>query len=194
MTTTIAGQLVRSARRYRGLSGRELARQAHASQAGLVEVERGPKDATTQRLDRLLRPLGYQVTVLPTRLGTAAQAAEEVATYLDGGDTDSAQRVLWQLSADLTAADPALRVALAVTPAAPTGDARYDALLAGIVDHALSADRLPRPRWLDEPGRFLAAPWDAEPVPALRAAARSATPPAIAAHGVYLDAIELVNV
>jgi transcriptional regulator with XRE-family HTH domain len=174
MNPTIAGQLVKSARRYRGLSGRELARRARASQAGLVEVERGPKDATTQRLDRLLRPLGYQVTVLPTRLGTAAQAAEEVATYLEAGDADSAQRVLWQLSADLAAADPALRVALAVTPAAPTGDPRYDALLAGIVDHALSADRLPAPAgWTS-----LAGCWQSRgmPSPSLRCVPRHGPP------------------
>ena len=145
MATTIAGHLVRSARRYRGVSGRELARKAHASQAGLVEVERGPKDATTERLDRLLQALGYQVTTLPTRLGTAAQAAEQISEFLERGDQDGALRVIWQLAADLAAADPALRVALAVTPPAQTGDSRHDALLAGVVDHALSSAHLPRP-------------------------------------------------
>ena len=193
MTATIAGQLVRSARRYRGVSGRELARTAHASQAGLVEVERGPKDATTERLDRLLRPLGYQVTTLPTRLGTAAQAAEQLSAFLERGDHEGALRVVWQLAADLAAADPALRVALAVTPPAQTDDSRLDALLAGVVDHALSSAHLPRPQWLDEPWRTLVEPWDVEPVPALRAAARAATPDAIAVHGVFLDAAELVN-
>ncbi len=193
MAGTIAGQLIRSARRYRGVSGRELARTAHASQAGLVEVERGPKDATTERLDRLLAPLGYRLTTLPTRLGTAAQAGDEVRAFLARGDRDGALRVIWQMAADLAAAEPALRVALAVTPPAPTGDGRYDALLAGVVDHSLSGADLPRPPWLDESWRTLAEPWDVDPVPVLRAAARAATPDAIAAHGVFLDAAELVD-
>ncbi len=135
------------------------------------------------------------MTTLPTRLGTAALAVEQVSAFLERGDHDGALRVVWQLdgTADLAAADPALRVALAVTPPASAGDARHDAVLAGVVDHALSSAHLPRPHWLDEPWRTLVEPWDVEPVPALRAAARVATPDAIAAHGVFLDADELVN-
>jgi len=131
--------------------------------------------------------------ILPTRLGTAAQAAEQISAFLERGDHDGALRVVWQLATDLAAADPALRVSLAVTPPAPTGDSRHDALLAGVVDHALSSAHLPRPHWLDESWRTLVEPWDVEPVPALRAAARAATPGAIVAHGVFLDAAELEN-
>jgi hypothetical protein len=190
---SIAADLVGSARRYRGRSGRWLARAAGGSQAGLLELEHGDKDATTARLDRLLRPLGYQLTALPTRLGTAATAAEDIRGFLARGDEDGALRTVWHLADDLAAAEPALRVALCVTPPAGTGDPRFDALVAGVVDHLLTHDHLPRPPWLAEDWRTLTEPWDVEPVPALQARARTLTPGSIAAHGVYLDPSELVN-
>jgi len=190
---TVAAELLRSARRYRGVAGRALARSARASQAGLLEVEQGDKDATSDRLDRLLRPLGYQLSVLPTRLGTAAAAAEDVFRVRDVGDEETALRSVWQLAADLQAAEPALRVALCVAPPASTGAARFDALIAGVVDHILAEGGLPRPSWLSEPWRTLGEPWDVEPVPSLREAARSRTSDVLARHGVYLDVDELVN-
>jgi len=186
-----AAHLLGSARRYRCVSGRALARAANASQPGVVDVERGRTDATTGRLDKLLRPLGYSLTVLPTRRGTVADAAEQVRAFTDEGRPDAALRVVWQLAADLSTPDLALRVALCIAPPASTGSPRLDALLAAVADHALTA--LPRPSWLDESWRTLAEPWDVEPVPALRAAARAATPARIAIHGVFLDAAELVN-
>ena len=190
---TVASRLLSSARRYRGVSGRALARQTSSSQAGLVEVEGGITDATTDRLDKLLRALDYQVTTLPTRRGTAAGASEEIRGFVEEGNVDAAYRVVLQLADDLASSNPALRVALCVTPPAPTGDAGFDALVAGVVDHLLTQDRLPLPEWVGEDTRSLAEPWDIEPVPSLRAAARRRTPEALRRHGVYLDPAELVN-
>ena len=189
----IAATLLSSARRYRAISGRALARKTGSSQAGLVAIERGSADATTSRLDDVLRAMGYQLATLPTRLGTAAAAAEAVRDYLVRGLQDAALRAVLQLAADLDAAEPALRVALCVTPPAPTGDTRFDALLAGVVEHRLGADGLPLPAWLGEASRSLPEPWDVEPVPALREAARERTPDALRRHGVFLDPAELVN-
>jgi hypothetical protein len=193
VSVSVAATLLSSARRYRAVSGRALARETASSQAGLVDVEKGHSDATTERLDRILHALGYQVTTLPTRLGTAVAAGEDIRRYVRAGNRDAAFRVVLQLAADLGSADPALRVALCVTPPAPTGDARFDALLAGVVDHVLTDDALPLPRWISESSRGLAEPWDVEPVPTLQAAARRRTPEALRRHGVFLDPAELVN-
>ena len=189
----LAAGLLSSARRHRNVSGRALARSASCSQAGLVDLENGNSDATTDRLDRVLACLGYQVTVLPTRLGTAAAAGEDVRWFLRAKNFDAAFRAVWQLADDLGRADAALRVALCVTPPAPTGDPRFDALIAGIVEYLLSGKGLPLPTWLSEDSRRLGEPWDVEPVPSLQASARSRTPAALARHGVFLDPMELVN-
>ena len=190
---SVAATLLASARRYRGVSGRALARQTASSQAGLVGVENGTADATTGRLDRILRALDYQVIALPTRLGTASDAGEDIRRYLELGNEDAAFRVVLQLASDLTRADPALRVALCVTPPATSGSGNFDALLAGIVEWKLSKDALPIPLWVGEGARTLSEPWDVEPVPALQEAARQRTPDALRRHGVYLDPAELVD-
>jgi len=157
-------------------------------------VENGRADATVTRLDKLLASLDFQLSILPTRLRPALLAADDVRSALALADERTALREVVQLSDDLQRADPATRVALVVAPPATTGQARYDALLAAVVDVILSRDGLPRPAWLDEPSRALGDPWDLEPVPALRSAARAVTPPAAARHGIYLDPAELVSV
>jgi hypothetical protein len=124
---------------------------------------------------------------------TAAAAAVEVRERLDAGDENDARRVVWQYAAHLIAADPAERAALAADPPDPTGDERFDALLAAVVDHLLTVVGVPVPPWVEEPWRFLAVPRDVEPVPALREAARAVTPATIRQHGVWLDPSELIN-
>ena len=190
---SVAATLLSSARRYRGVSGRALARQTASSQAGLVGVENGTADATTERLDRILRALDYQVVALPTRLGTASDAGEDIRRYLEVGNEDAAFRVVLQFATDLTRADHALRVALCVTPPALSGNPKFDALLAGTVEWKLSTDDLPIPLWVGEGARTLSEPWDVEPVPGLQEAARKRTPDALRRHGVYLDPAELVD-
>lgn len=188
-----ASELLESSRRATGLSRRELARRAGSSGPGLADVAHGRKDATVDRLDGLLSQLGYQVACLPTRRVTAAVAGEDVRERLERGDEANALRVVWQLAADLQEVEPALRVALMVAPPAPTGDARFDALLAGVGEYLLALDRLPVPSWVTRPDRVLAQSWDVEPVEALRAKARLATPRELRRHGVFLDPAELVN-
>lgn len=190
---TIAGTLISSAREYRGVSGRALAQQAGTSQPTLVAIERGRTDVTSERLDRLLRPLGYRLTALPTRLGTAADCAERVGLRLAQGDVANAERTVLQFAADLQHADLPLRVALCITPPASSGDPRFDAYIAAVVEWSLSEYALLRPQWLDDPSRSLAIPWDIERVPVLQAEARRVTPDAFIRHGVYLDPINLVD-
>jgi transcriptional regulator with XRE-family HTH domain len=189
----VGGQLIGAARRYRGVSGRALAAQTQSSQTALSELERGEEDATSARLDRLLRPLGYQLSVIPSRLGTAVEAAEGVREHLLDRNEERAKRSVWQLAADLQDADPALRVALCITPPAPTTSPRYDALIAAVCDYLLTDSHLPIPTWVHEPWRTLDTPWDVESVPSLRKRARELTPTVIGSHGVFLNPGELMN-
>jgi len=190
---TLAGDLLESGRRLRGVSRRELARRTGASAPGLADVAAGRKDATTARLDSLLRALDLQLALLPGRRSTAVGTGEEVRELVAVADERSAYRAVRQLAIDLAAVEPALRVALAVTPPPPTGDRRFDALLAAVVDDCLGSDGLPIPQWVSAEDRSLDEPWDVEPVAVLRPAARAATPEAFARRGIYLDPVDLVD-
>lgn len=188
-----ASALLRTARQRRGVSQRQLALAAGDSQPGIAAIESGAHDTTLSRIEHLLAPLGQRLTLLPTRSRPAWEAAASVAAALARSDLNSAWREIIQLSDDLVREPPAIRVALAVSPPLPVGDRRYDALLAGIVDHRLTEDGLPRPDWLDDPHFSLDQAWDVEVLPELRASARANTPGAIARHGVYLAAAELAS-
>lgn len=188
-----ASSLLRASRRASGLSQRALARVARVAQPRIATVESGAFDTSVARLERLVAATGGRVTVLPTRARPVWEASLAIGRAIDEGDEATAFREVIQVSDDLACAEGAVRVALAVAPAVPCGDARYDALLAGVVDYWLVADRLPRPEWLAQPAWTLAEPWDVEPVPGLRAAARRATPRPIARHGVFLAASELAS-
>ncbi len=189
-----AASLLRSARGSHGLSQRALADRARVAQPRIADIEAGQHDTTVRRLEHLLATLGQRIAVLPTLSRPACEAALAIATELASNSDRHAWREVIQLSDDLAGASPAVRVALSVTEPAPTGDHRYDALVAAIVDHWLTTDRLPLPEWVRTPQRTLTEPWHVEPLASLRPAARKATPKAIVRHGIYLAASELESV
>jgi hypothetical protein len=80
---------------------------------------------------------------------------------------------------------------LAVTPPSTVGDARWDALLAAVVEHDL--DGLPIPGWVHEPQR-VTEEWFVDDVPALAARTRRRTPAAFRRHGIWIDRAELASV
>ena len=189
-----ASALLRAARSNRGISQRALAHAAGIHQPRIAALESATEDATVDRLAKLLRALGTQLTLVPSNLRAVWAAADDVRRALAEHDERSAWREIIQLNDDLRAADAATCVTLAVTPPALTGHAHFDALLAAITDAALTDRRLSRPAWLDDERWRLTESWDVEDVPALQQAARRSTPKAIRRHGIYLDRAVLESV
>ena len=150
---------------------------------------------TVGTLERLVRSAGYQLIVIPTRLATAASTADAVKRFIAQGSTDGPFRAVIQLADDLAHSAGALRSALAITPPAPSGDTRYDAFIAGVVETRLSEQGLALPTWVNEAPR-LSEPWFVDEWSAEERAQSTinATPPPLRKRGVILDASELVSV
>jgi len=182
-----AATILRTARLNKGLSQRALAKECNVSQPAIARVESAVEQATLERLESWLRPLGSRITLVPFRTRTVWEAVEVIRDELAHDGFRHAIREVVQLADDLRSADPATRVALCINPPSTTGDQRFDALVAGITDEILSWDALPRPTWISDLRWYLQEPWDVEDVPALQQEARDATPPNIAQHGVFLD-------
>ena len=191
--SSAAALLVRQARLSSGMSQRALAERAGDHQPNVAAIESGARDAYVATVDRLVRAAGGRLSVLPTTTAPVAEVAIEVAELLRAGKERLAYRTVLGLHDDLVRAHPALRVALCVAPAPPTGDRNYDALLAAVVDHDLERDGLPVPPWVSDPGRN-AGGWWFEDLAELRGTVRRRTPPAFARHGVWLDRGELESV
>lgn len=189
--TQVAAQLVRTARRGAGLTQRALADRARISGSAVADVERSAHDPGSESLERLLEATGHRLCALPTTSSPAATWADLIFRELRSsrGSHAVAFRALIGLSDELAAASKPLRVALCVAVPAPCGDERYDAAIAGLVEHYLSKDRLPVPDWVGEPRRILAEPWRASPY-----TDRSEVPKALVRHGVWLAEEDLASV
>lgn len=187
----IAAQLVRTARRSSGLSQRDLAERAKVFASAVADVERCAHDPGSAALERLLGAAGYRLCALPTSSSPVAAWADFIYRELRSKRASQkvAFRALIGLSDELSAATKPLRVALCVTEPAPCGDERYDAALAGLVEHHLAKDGLPIPEWVDQPWRTLAEPWKASVYTDL-----SEVPEALADHGVWLAEADLASV
>lgn len=189
-----ASSLLKQARAAAGVSTRELASAAGGAQPRVTEIERGASDPRVDTLEGLLRAIGYQLVALPTRAPTAAAVAQAIRDDLDdrAGSDDRAFRSLLVLSDGLSTATDPIKVALTVAPPPSTGDLRFDAAIAGIVEHHLSEDRLPVPAWVHDPARALSEPWTPDPYAGDDIEAD--TPAALRRHGVLLAAGELASV
>jgi len=76
---------------------------------------------------------------------------------------------------------------------ARTGDAHWDALLAGIAEWLAARDGVSAPPWVGSPERTLAEPWSPHELASLRRLAADNAPPEIRRHGVLIDPYDLVR-
>jgi transcriptional regulator with XRE-family HTH domain len=185
-----AAELVRAGRLSAGLSQSELARRAHIPQPSISRIEAGDRDPSIGLLDRLLAPAGQHLVSIPTRTPTVAEAASTIGQLVKDARS-YVFRALIQVANDLADAEPALRIALSVTPPPPTGLPGADAFLAAVVEYRLA--ELPCPAWVNEPNRFLATEWVASGLTNLADLSRSATPEAFLRRGVVIHETDLVS-
>lgn len=187
----VAAQLLRTARRGSGLTQRALAGRARVCGSAIADVERSAHDPGTGSLEHLLEATGHRLCALPTSSYPVAVWADSI--YRELGSERSSHKVAFRaligLSDELAAATKPLRVALCVAVPPPCGDERYDAAIAGLVEHYLTKDRLPVPEWVDQPSRTLTEKWEASLY-----AERSEIPDALARHGVWLSEADLASV
>lgn len=191
--TSRAGLIVQSARKGRRLTQHALAARSGIAQPNIAALESRGAGASLATLDRILTATGDQLAVLPTREATAADTASHVLALLRDGKTRSAFRAVLAFHDGIIRSDPAVRVALVVTPPLLVDDSRWDGLIAGVVEHDLRG--LPKPAWLAEPAR-VADGWivdDTAPT-TFHARIKANTPAALKRHGVFLDRAELESV
>lgn len=83
---------------------------------------------------------------------------------------------------------------LIAVPAPTTGDRRWDALVAGVVEDVAFRHRVATPVWTRDAERYLDEWWFVTDFPALRPWALKESPAAVANHGVFIRRASLVNV
>lgn len=188
---TLASSALRRSRSTAQLSQRALARTTLVDQPVIAAIERGRRDPSSALLARLLAGAGCTLVLVPTTAPLPAAFVDEIAAHLRHGDDDRAFRAFLGLNDTLTRLTDGVLVAVTLADPGATGATRWDALVAGLVEHHLTTRNLPTPSWIADPARTLAAQWFVDDGPYARAHDQAATPAAFAHRGVYLAASEL---
>lgn len=96
---------------------------------------------------------------------------------------------------DVTGSATAEEISILITERPrQTGDARIDALLAGLAEHMSVIRKIACPPWVHEPIRFLDQFWFVSRVPGFRAMAIAQSPIALKRRGVFWPARSLERI
>ena len=185
------------ARRFAaGLTAKQVARAAGTSETNVAAYERGAKKPSAKIAERLLAAVaaGKGSPVHAHRLVTVPGAAAGIrAGIRDGWPTKDLFRIVIECinnSAELhTEADRAVFFGRPST----TGDPRWDALLAGVVEHLFREAGREPPAWVVEVGP-LESEWYVLGIPSLYEWALANTPAVLKSRGVILDGRSLESV
>ena len=186
--------ILEAARKSRGASQVALARKARTYQANISLIESGDTDPGLSTIEQCLSPLGFRLIAIPTNKPTVAEFALTIGQSVQDKKFSRVFRLMIQLSDTLDCVEPEICVALCASPAPTTGDERYDALLAGVVEYSLSKRRLPVPQWVCEEKRVLPKRWVVDQYATDLSAVAKVTPRAFLKHNVVIDEREFASV
>jgi hypothetical protein len=117
---------------------------------------------------------------------TIAEVALDVAACLAEGDEASARRLAFRFVELVDRADEVERRRMVVPIPPATGDRRYDAMLAALVEYVCVRHGIAPPAWVDEPDRFLDEWWFVSGMKSLHANAIVHSPVSFKRRGVFL--------
>lgn len=200
----LASEALKEARRRRGLSQRALARLVGVPQSTISEIEAGLRQPTFPVLGRILDRMGRPVDLLLvaeerfSATSVVRRAARVLAGELPAGVGDSkaaredaAFREVLDLRDSLLRSSQAGALALVADRPGSTGEKRFDALVAAVVEDACARLGVTPPSWTEEPERFVKPFWYLSDVDGLHWWEFSTAPGAFVRHGVLAGEEEL---
>jgi transcriptional regulator with XRE-family HTH domain len=188
-----AARLLRDARLDAGLTQVQLARRAGVSQPVIAAYEAGSREPSVPMLSRLVEATGRKLVMRyePDRaIYRLCDTARDIAKT-----RDDATKLLLVFEFLRSAQDDGASVAELVTPTPPpTGDARFDAMLAAVAEHLCRTTKRRPPRWVFSPDRYLDTPWWVSTLGSAQRRAHANAPMPFRRRGVMIDRHDLVSV
>jgi transcriptional regulator with XRE-family HTH domain len=183
--------LVRDARHAAGITQFELASRAGTAQSAVAAYESGSRTPSLATLERLLGACEYDIELNArprVRRGAAslAELSETIADDLQRGQERDALRLLFGFADDFRGSSRPGRIALLRDEPPSTGDARFDAVLAGVAELFAAEGAIPAPAWVNGRERFVEPWWFVASRPEFHAYTLANTPAVLARHGVFM--------
>jgi transcriptional regulator with XRE-family HTH domain len=183
--------LIRGARRAAGITQLELASRAGTAQPAVAAYESGARTPNLATLERLLGACEHDVELLArprVRRGAAslAELGQTIGEDLEQGRERDALRLLFGFADDFRGSSRPGKLALLRDEPPPTGDARFDAALAGVAELFAAEGAIAVPAWVDGPGRFVEPWWFVASRREFHAYTLAHTPAVLARHGVFM--------
>jgi transcriptional regulator with XRE-family HTH domain len=183
--------LIRGAREAAGITQAELAGRASTSQPAVAAYESGSRTPSLGTLERLLAACEYDIELnaRPRMRRGAASLAElgrTIGEDLQEARERDALRLLFGFADDFRGSSRPGRIALLRDEPPPTGDARFDAALAGVAELFAAEGAIPAPAWVNGAERFVEPWWFVASRPAFHAYTLANTPAVLARHGVFM--------
>ena len=183
--------VIQDARRSAGITQQELARHAGTTQPAVAAYESGARTPTLATIERLLDGCEHDVSLVAqprTRRGAASIAglAPAIDQDLCEGREHDALRLLFGFADDFRGSSRPGQIALLAGEPPSTGDARFDAALAGMAELFAAEAGIAAPGWVDASGRYVEPWWFVASRPAFHAYTLAHTPASLARHGVFM--------
>lgn len=188
-----AGDLLKQSRARAGLSQHKLAVLAGVSNAEVARIETYRVQPSIPTLGRLLDAIGLGVKLSGEYIDNRVDArsiSESIRERLAENDHEGAYRNWLILLDDLEAVSPTRLLELVANPALPTGESRYDALLAALVEYVCRTEAVEPPLWVNEPWRTTDQ-WYVSGISALRELEAEESPEPFSKRGVYITLADL---
>jgi hypothetical protein len=117
---------------------------------------------------------------------TVTDVAIEVRGSLADGDEPHARRLVFRFLESWDKAPRERRPVMIEREPPPTGDRRFDAFIAALVEYVTAREFEPAPAWVDGPDRFLDRWWFMSGIRSLEADAIVHSPVSFKRHGVFI--------
>lgn len=185
-------------RKALGISQKEAAKALGLPQSNVSRLEKGKHELRLSTALAFASVLGTRIDLCDDRYEfmTPASCAIEVGALLGESppDTGTAFRVVTELISQWDLIPDDRKGELVAQKPVTTRTAKFDALIAGVVEMLCVRSELTPPSWVSDPEYFLEQFEWFTPIPSLEALAFANTPAPLAIRGVFADEHSLTSV
>ena len=180
---------LRARRLAAGLTAKQVARAAGTSESNVAAYERGAKRPSLRVVERLVAAIaaGKESPIHAYRLVTVPSAAAGIRAGIRAGwPVEDLFRIVIECLNNAASLESEADRAIFFAEPSTTGDPRWDALLAGVVENWFRVAGQDPPAWAAAVAA-LDAPWYVAGIPGMYDWALENTPPELKARGIVLD-------